>query len=236
MYDQNYSAWKNWAGNNMGASFGDFTVYEASYYNKLLKLCSVQQDANLLEVGFGNGGFLSFCRGLGIQIQGTEANLTLVQHALQQGFIARVAEDMGRLPAASFDAIISLDVIEHIEPNETASFLQSCLRLLKPGGRLLLRFPNGDSPFSISNFNADITHKNWISAEKLKYYASNAAVSDIRIMGTPQIVMTRSLRHALYNLINLPIKFLINQIYRMIFYPGRKLNFVSVDLVAVLTK
>lgn len=190
----------------------------------------------MLEVGFGNGGFLSFCRQRGIKIQGTEANLALVQVAQQQGFDVGVANDLDRYPPESIDSIVSLDVIEHIDPSETINFLKSCLRVLKPGGSLLLRFPNGDSPFSVSNFNADVTHKNWISVEKLKYYASNVAVSDVRIFGTPQIVLTPSLGHALYNTLNIPVKFLINQLYRLIFYPGRKLNFVAVDLVAVLKK
>lgn len=199
-------------------------------------MCTVSQGASLLEVGFGNGSFLSFCRQRGLQIRGTEANLGLVQLARQQGFKVGIADDLDQFPAESFDSIVSLDVIEHIEPSDTMRFLTSCLRVLKPGGRILLRFPNGDSPFSVSNFNADVTHKNWISAEKLKYYASNVAVSDIRILGTPQIVLTPSLGHALYNALNIPVKFLINQLYRLIFYPGRKLNFVAVDLVAVLTK
>lgn len=179
---------------------------------------------------------MSFCRQRGVKIRGTEANLGLIQLAQQQGFEVGIADDLDQFPAKSFDAIVSLDVIEHIEPSETINFLTSCLRVLKPGGRLLLRFPNGDSPFSVSNFNADVTHKNWISAEKLKYYASNVAVSDVRILGAPQIVLTPSLGHALYNALNIPVKFFINQLYRLIFYPGRKLNFVAVDLVAVLTK
>jgi len=199
-------------------------------------MCAVSQHSSLLEIGFGNGGFLSFCMRGGIKICGTEANSSLVHAAMESGFDVGVADDLHRFPAESFDAVFALDVIEHIEPQETINFIQSCLRVLKPGGRLLLRFPNGDSPFSVSNFNADITHRNWISAEKMQYYSKNVAASDIRIFGTPQIILTPSLHHALYNTINLPIKFLINQVYRFIFYPGRKLNFVAVDLVAVLTK
>lgn len=202
----------------------------------MLKKCAVSQHSSLLEIGFGNGGFLSFCMRSGIKICGTEANPFLVHTAIERGFDVGVAEDLHRFPTESFDAVFALDVIEHIEPQETIKFIQSCLRVLKPGGRLLLRFPNGDSPFSISNFNADITHRNWISAEKIRYYSVNAAVSDIRICGTPQIILTPSLHHAFYNIINLPIKFLINQVYKFIFYPGRNLNFVAVDLVAVLTK
>jgi hypothetical protein len=70
----------------------------------------------------------------------------------------------------------------------------------------------------------------------MQYYAINANVNDVRIYGTPQIILTSSIPHFFYNMINVPVKFFINQIYKFIFYPGRKLNFVAVDLVAVLTK
>lgn len=214
-------------------SFGTSSTYEVSYYQNLLKKCNVSRQSSLLEIGFGNGGFLSFCARGGIKICGTEANSTLVDAARECGFDVGMADDLNRFPAASFDAIFSLDVIE---PSETINFLNSCLRVLKPGGRLLLRFPNGDSPFSVSNFNADITHRDWISTEKMQYYAINANVNDVRIYSTPQIILTLSIRLFFYNMINVPVKFFINQIYKFIFYSVRKLNFVAVDLVAVLTK
>jgi 2-polyprenyl-3-methyl-5-hydroxy-6-metoxy-1,4-benzoquinol methylase len=119
MFDENYSKWKNWANKGGGDSFGAFTTYESSYYKRLLKLCSVSKDSNILEVGFGNGGFLSFCRSNGIKIRGTEANLALVEIAHKHGFEVGIADELQRLPIESFDSIISLDVIEHIDPSET---------------------------------------------------------------------------------------------------------------------
>lgn len=43
-------------------------------------------------------------------------------------------------PDATFDAVVSLDVIEHIKDDK--QFLSEFFRILKPGGRFLLGTPN----------------------------------------------------------------------------------------------
>ena len=190
----------------------------------------------MLEIGFGNGGLLAYCQARGYDVVGTEANAQLVQLAQSAGYAVHDADFLERVAPDSVDLIIALDVIEHIDPAMTVAFMQACRRALKPNGQLVLRFPNGDSPFSVSNFNADVTHLNWISADKLRYYAHTSAYRDVRILGTPQIILTRSVAHGFYNLCNLSAKWVLNGCYRLLFYPGRALNFMAIDLVAILKK
>ncbi len=55
---------------------------------------------------------------------------------------AQVIGEEGRLPyeAASFDLVISMDVIEHVP--EPLPWVSELVRVLKPGGRLFLTTPN----------------------------------------------------------------------------------------------
>lgn len=229
--------WKSWNGINTGTAFGHSSVYEKSYFAKLLLLAgATDRGVNILEVGFGNGGLMAYCKSVGHSVVGTEANPQLVAVAQSSGYEVFGAEFLDECPPGAFDLIIALDVIEHIDPSQTVAFAQSCHRALKPGGRLLLRFPNGDSPFSVSSFNSDVTHLNWISADKMRYYAQASGFSGMKIQGTPQIILTGSVFHGLYNLCNIPAKWLLNALYRLVFYPGRRLNFVAIDLVAILKK
>ncbi len=46
------------------------------------------------------------------------------------------------LPDASFDLVVSVEVIEHVEAD--AKFVSEIARVLKPGGTFLLTTPNGD--------------------------------------------------------------------------------------------
>jgi SAM-dependent methyltransferase len=45
--------------------------------------------------------------------------------------------------AATFDAVISFEVFEHLEDSD--SFLRECRRVLRPGGRLILSTPNQET-------------------------------------------------------------------------------------------
>jgi 2-polyprenyl-3-methyl-5-hydroxy-6-metoxy-1,4-benzoquinol methylase len=50
----------------------------------------------------------------------------------------------GRLPYddASFDIVTSVELIEHISSEESGLLLKDCLRVLKPGGKIIVTTPN----------------------------------------------------------------------------------------------
>lgn len=54
------------------------------------------------------------------------------------------------LPAASFDIVVSVEVLEHVEEDE--KFVSEISRVLKPGGRFIMTTPNGDY---VENHNPD---------------------------------------------------------------------------------
>jgi 2-polyprenyl-3-methyl-5-hydroxy-6-metoxy-1,4-benzoquinol methylase len=66
-------------------------------------------------------------------------------------------EDIQRY-SQKFDAIIAIDFIEHLEKGDFLKFLAVSHAALRPGGILILRAPNGDSPFVGLNLFNDITH------------------------------------------------------------------------------
>jgi 2-polyprenyl-3-methyl-5-hydroxy-6-metoxy-1,4-benzoquinol methylase len=63
-----------------------------------------------------------------------------------------------RYDTESLDVIIALDFYEHIPRERFRDFLRISYTKLKPGGILILRGPNGDSPFVGLNLYNDITH------------------------------------------------------------------------------
>jgi SAM-dependent methyltransferase len=46
-------------------------------------------------------------------------------------------------PDASFDAVLCLDMLEHVPPGDRARAVAELMRVLAPGGRLVLTFPSG---------------------------------------------------------------------------------------------
>jgi len=57
-----------------------------------------------------------------------------------------------------YEAIIALDFLEHIPRDLVIPFLENALKALKPGGTLIMRAPNADSPIVGKNLFNDMTH------------------------------------------------------------------------------
>jgi len=96
----------------------------------------------LLDVGCGGGRFLHRMRKRGWEVEGTDFDPKCAANtAARYGVKTHVGELVVlALPAASFDAITMSHAVEHLfDPRAT---ITECLRLLKPGGLLVLVTPN----------------------------------------------------------------------------------------------
>lgn len=153
---------------------------EAIYYEAELRGL-VAAGRTVLEIGFGSGSFLRWARDRGAEIHGIEVQDELVRAATAAGFSAYGS--MGELlpeREGRFDAVVAFDVIEHLDHDEIRSTLNAVSRLLKPDGRLLIRVPNGMSPFSGFGQNGDITHRTTLTPFKLQQLCAgqNMAVAE----------------------------------------------------------
>lgn len=169
----NYIAWKEWAPEN----FGRYSRLEAAYFAAEVGLRPPAR-ARVLEIGFGNGSFLAWARDAGADIYGVELNPLLVSRARQllgdsHAFTELSAPELEGLRGA-FSHIVAFDVLEHIEQASYPLFFNRFAELLAPGGKCILRFPNGDSPFGRRIQHADPTHVTTIGSGKLVYFAQRA--------------------------------------------------------------
>ncbi|MHC5120370.1 MAG: class I SAM-dependent methyltransferase [Planctomycetota bacterium] len=104
------------------------------------------QGLRLLEVGFKEGTFLQACRKAGIDATGLEVEPGYYNRLHRKDPELELILYDGKivpLPDASFDIIVSYQVLEHVGSMETT--LSECIRLLKPGGTMYHVFPNYQS-------------------------------------------------------------------------------------------
>lgn len=104
-----------------------------------------EKPGRLLDVGCGGGRFLRRMQKRGWQAEGTDFDEQAARKVTSRYGITTHVGDLPQcaLPAASFDAITLSQAIEHLyDPRAT---LQECLRLLKPGGSLVMTTPNAAS-------------------------------------------------------------------------------------------
>ncbi|NDV63035.1 class I SAM-dependent methyltransferase [Puniceicoccales bacterium CK1056] len=165
-YD-NYRQWKNWSKDR------SVEKWFIEYFEGEIRQAGLTEAKSLLEVGFGNGDFMRWALSQGKQITGTEIIPELVERGRESGLdvylynIADMEIDDGPLAGKRYDGIILFDVIEHLTAKDGMLALKRLAGLLNPGGRIVLRFPNGDSPLSVPIQNGDHTHRNAIAKSKL---------------------------------------------------------------------
>lgn len=97
----------------------------------------------VLEIGTGSGSLLHTLRRRGMDVVGVDISSERIveAHARFGDMSIRQTEGVALpYPDASFDAVLSFDVIEHI-PDPDAH-LEEVRRVLKPGGWYLLQTPN----------------------------------------------------------------------------------------------
>lgn len=234
VYGADYLAWKSWG----DSGFGILSRSTEKYYEAELKRAGVldKRELKVLEVGFGNGDFMTFCQRRGWSVTGTEINPELVEIGKAAGFDARIASDLDDLDADSFDLVVTIDVLEHIPPDGTIFFLKSLLRVLRPGGSLVAHFPNADSPFGLYNQNGDVTHVNAIGTGKARYYAHAAGADLVFLHGEARPIPAGALAHTGQRIVALPFRWAANLLARFVFLPGTNIDFAATALTMVLRK
>jgi hypothetical protein len=92
-------------------------------------------------------------------------------------------------------------VLEHLTHDEIISFLGQLRDLLQPHGRIIARFPSGDSPFSLGMQNGDMTHRSHIGSGMVRQFCIATGLRAVQIRGPVLPVVgvgfMRGLRRAL---------------------------------------
>jgi SAM-dependent methyltransferase len=165
-FDEGYRAWKSWSDDN----FGHCDSASASYFAAELRFSGVAEgNLRILEIGFGNGAFLRFARDAGHDVVGLEVIDGLRNAARNAGY--GVLDSLEQAAPESFDLICAFDVLEHVPQDALPALLLEIRRALRPGGRFLARFPNGDSPFGRAFQHGDLTHVTPLGSGKVEALA-----------------------------------------------------------------
>ncbi len=180
-----YSEWKQWA----PSQFMVCGPYERRYYKGELGGLELA-GRKIVELGFGNGGFLRYAMDEGANVGGTELVAEACARATEGG--ARVympdLSDALAENAGNFDLVVAFDVMEHMTREQLLVLFDTLAALLKSGGHVLARFPNAQSPLGCVTQNGDWTHRSALSTQVLMQILTGKPWALVRA-GNPFMVL-----------------------------------------------
>ena len=174
-----YSDWKRWEPSAFAAPTADDLAYCDAELAPLLP----RGNSRILEIGFGNGPVLGWCRARGHEASGVESNPALAARGTAAGFeiFESLAEAVEQRGERAFDLVVALDVLEHVTIDDLPGMLKTIRSLLRDGAAFVARFPNGDSPFGRAFQYGDVTHVTVIGSEKIAWLAKQSGFEVARV-------------------------------------------------------
>ena len=182
-----YRAWKDWT----AESFGVFDSANAAYFASEMDISGMPNlnGKRVLEIGFGNGVFAGWCKSQGALYVGTEVIPEMIARGRAAGFDEHAADCSLQAIVSndSVDALVAMDVFEHIEIGALRDLLLQAKLCLRVGGLVVARVPSGDSPFSRAIQYGDLTHRTVLGASAVRQLADEVGLQVVQLR-EPQFV------------------------------------------------
>ncbi len=165
--------------------------YEISnrFYRRLvLPLLPASRTTRILDAASGIGYLVETLRNAGYSsVDAIDISPEQVEIARQRGISVEQADALTYLAGVKsvYDVILALDFIEHLDRNEILRFLDLCMQALRPGGRIIVKTPNANSPLASRSRFRDLTHELCFTEQSLSEAFLACGLKIIHIGGEP---------------------------------------------------
>ena len=136
-------------------------------------LIGLHENAKAIDLGCGRGEWLELLKEEGFDAQGVDLDEGMLVACRELGLNVHVGEAVGflkELPEASQVIVSGFHIVEHIPFADIQTLVQEALRVLKPGGLLILETPNPENiVVGSSSFYLDPTHQRPIPPQLLAF-------------------------------------------------------------------
>lgn len=140
----------------------------------------------VLDIGCGRGEWLELLRDNKIEAYGIDSNSAMVERVRALGLDARrddLLAHLNGLPNESLIGVTAFHVVEHLEFRMLVDALDEILRVLAPGGVLILETPNPETiRVGATTFYNDPTHRNPIPPKVLQFIVSHRGFENVDVV------------------------------------------------------
>ncbi|MEM1589200.1 MAG: class I SAM-dependent methyltransferase [Candidatus Bathyarchaeia archaeon] len=196
------------------------------------------KQAPILEVGCGRGNFLKFLSEEGYQnFLGVDISPEAVgfcqRYITDRVLLIEDLQTFLREHRGQFEAIVMLDVLEHIPKAEVVS-VGYCLReALTEGGRLIVKTLNAANPWAWLLFGSDLTHEQIFSEISLREWCLSVGFSKVNLF--PHNLPAKGLKRRL----RLTGRSIVHKMYRLLWffdYISLPITVFTPDIIVVATR
>lgn len=156
------------------------------YLDRLELSGAGQPGEPIIDIGCGRGEWLEILKERHLDAYGIDSNVMMVERARSMGLDAQEADlvtHLRDLPDASRSAVTAFHVVEHLGFGVLIDFLDEALRVLMPGGMLILETPNPENlRVGANSFYNDPTHRNPIPPEPLRFLVDQRGFAEAEIL------------------------------------------------------
>jgi len=140
----------------------------------------------LLDLGCGRGEWLALLSEHGLHARGVDRNDDMVERCQSSGLAVTKGEALPyltSLPAASLGAVTTFHMVEHMPFDDVLALVDESLRVLKPGGILILETPNPQNILvGAHTFYLDPTHLKPLPSPMLRFFVEARGFCDAHVL------------------------------------------------------
>jgi SAM-dependent methyltransferase len=141
--------------------------------------------APILDLGCGRGEWLELLGDHDLPAYGIDTNDRFVDENRERGLDVRHEDALAHLrelPESSVAAVTAFHLIEHIEVEALLDLVGNALRVLRPGGLLILETPNPTNlEVGASTFHIDPTHRKPVHPLWLEFLLTTRGFVDVEL-------------------------------------------------------
>lgn len=149
-------------------------------------LIQLYPNASAIDLGCGRGEWLELLQESGFQAQGVDLDDGMLAVCREHGLKVQTKDAIAGLKECSDDsqAVVSgFHLAEHIPFDVLETLIKESLRVLKPGGLLILETPNPENiVVGTANFYLDPTHKQPIPPLLLSFLAEYLGFENVKVI------------------------------------------------------
>jgi O-antigen chain-terminating methyltransferase len=159
---------------------------QAAYLPYLSRGHAGTSDAPVLDIGCGRGEWLELLGENGLAARGVDLNALFVEQCRNHGFEVIHGDAvacLAALPDGALGAVTGFHIAEHLPFDTLVGLLDEVLRVLRPGGTLILETPNPENLLvGALNFYDDPTHRNPLTPRAMDFLARQRGYSATEIL------------------------------------------------------